>query len=181
MSDTNISNKAVEKATGKIWKEWFSILDDEDSTSKSHKEIASWLSKNFDISGWWCQMITVQYEREKGMRKVHEKADGFEAGKSKTFYHPIGKVYRAWLNEKMRKQWLEDPDFEIRTSTENKSIRITWPDQTNVEVYFTVKGEEKTQISIQHNKLPVQSEVKKRKNYWQKQINRLAEFLDTQK
>jgi len=179
MSDTNISNEAVQNATGKSWKEWFSILDRENSTSKSHKEIASWLSKNFDISGWWCQMITVQYERERGMRKVHEKKDGFEASKSKTFYHPVEKVYRAWLNEEMRKQWLKDPDFEIRTSTENKSIRITWPDRTNVEVYFTVKGKEKTQISIQHNKLPKQSDVKERKAYWQKQINRLSEFLNS--
>lgn len=181
MSDTRISDEAVKKTTGKIWKEWFSILDDEDSTSKPHKEIASWLSKNFDISGWWCQMITVQYERERGMREVHEKKDGFEAGKSKTFYHPIERVYKAWQDETVRKKWFEGPDFEIRTSTENKSIRITWPDQTNAEVYFTVKGEGKTQISIQHNKLPAASEVKERKKYWQKQINRLADFLDTQK
>lgn len=179
MSDTKISNEAVEKATGKIWKEWFSILDKETSTSKSHKEIASWLSNNFDVSGWWCQMITVQYERERGMRKVYEKADGFEAGKSKTFHIPVEKVFGAWIDPNARKQWLETPDCEIRTFTENKSIRITWPDQTNVEVYFTVKGEEKTQISIQHNKLPAQSEVKKRKAYWQKQIGKLSDFLNS--
>lgn len=179
MSDTKISNDAVEKATGKTWKEWFSILDDDHSTSKSHKEIAAWLGEHFDISGWWCQMITVQYERDRGIRKVYEKADGFETGKSKTYHSPVDKVFEAWIKPEARKQWLESPEFEIRTFTENKSIRITWPVQTNVEVYFTVKGEEKTQISIQHNKLPKQSDVKERKGYWQKQINRLADFLNS--
>lgn len=177
MSDTNISNKAVQKATGREWKEWFALMDDSDSTSKSHKEIAAWLSERFEISGWWAQMVTVQYERERGMRKVHEKKDGFEAGKSKTFHLPVSKLYKAWVKQEVRKKWLDTPDFEIRTATENTSIRITWPDKTNVVVYFTVKGEEKTQITIQHNKLSDHSEVKERKAYWQKQIRQLGQFL----
>lgn len=177
MADTNISNKAVKKTTGKIWKEWFSILDGNGSTSKSHKEIASWLSENYDISGWWCQMITIQYERERGMRKVHEKADGFEAGKSKTYYFPVQNIYEAWIDPDRRKQWLKTPEFEIRTSTENKSIRITWPDETNVVVYFYPKGDNKTQISVQHNKLENQEDVMKRKAYWQAQLIKLNTFL----
>jgi hypothetical protein len=180
MSDTNISNEAVQNATGKVWKEWFSILDREHSTSKSHKEIASWLSEHFDISGWWAQMVTVQYERERGLRKVHEKKDGFEASKSKTFHRQIKKVFEAWIKPEKRKLWLESPDFDIRISTENKSIRISWPDETNVAVYFTAKGAEKTQVSIQHNKLPKQSDVNKRKAYWQKQINSLSDYLSSQ-
>lgn len=152
-------------------------MDDKDSTSKSHKEIASWLSENYDISGWWCQMITVQYERERGMRKVHEKADGFEAGKSKTYHFPIQNIYEAWINPDLRKQWLETHEFEIRTSTEYKSIRITWPDETNVAIYFYPKGDEKTQISVQHNKLENQEDVTKRKAYWHAQLLKLNKFL----
>lgn len=177
MTDTKISNEAVGKATGKVWREWFSILDDEDSTSKSHKEIAAWLGEHYDISGWWCQMITVQYERERGMRKVHEKANGFEAGKSKTFYYPVDRLYEMWIDPDKRKQWLETPDFEIRTATENKSMRITWPDETNVEVYFTAKGDDKTQISVQHNKLDSQKSVAERKAYWQTQLTKLNTYL----
>lgn len=33
MSDTDISDEAVEEATGKVWKEWFSLLDDWPSAS----------------------------------------------------------------------------------------------------------------------------------------------------
>ncbi len=178
MSDTNISDKAVQKATGKAWEEWYSILDEEDSTSKSHKEIAAWIGDNFDISGWWCQMVTVQYERERGLRKVHEKADGFEAGKSKTFYVGVDKLYGAWIDGKQRAEWLDAPDFEIRTATENKSIRITWPDDTNVELYFTDKGEEKSAVSIQHNKLERQRDVDEKKTYWQTQLKNLNTYLE---
>lgn len=177
MADTNISDEAVKKATDKNWEEWFSILDDENSTSKSHKEIAAWLGDHFDISGWWTQMITVQYERERGMRKVHEKQDGFEATKSKTLHFPVERLYRAWIEPGIRRRWLETPDFEIRTSTKNKSIRITWPDETNVEVYFNSKGKEKAQISVQHNKLEGQEEVAHRKAYWQTQLTKLGTFL----
>lgn len=177
MSDTNISNEAVQKATGKVWGDWFEILDNEDSTAKSHKEIASWLADHFDISGWWIQMITVQYERVRGMRKVHEKRDGFEASKSKTFHAPVNKLYQAWLNPEKRKQWLETSDFEIRMSSENKSLRITWPDDTNVVVYFNVKSDNKTQVSVQHNKLKKQDEVSKRKAYWQEQLKQLKSWL----
>lgn len=180
MSDTKISNKAVLKATGKNWKEWFEILDREGSIAKQHKEIATWLGNNFEISGWWAQMITVQYERERGMRKVHEKADGFSASKSKTYHFPVHELFKAWINPEERKEWLENPNFEIRTFDKNKTIRITWPDQTHVDVSFAIKGKRKTQVSIQHNKLPEQSDVKKQKSYWQNQINRLSDFLKNQ-
>lgn len=180
MSDTNIGNEAVKKATGKGWKDWFSILDKEGSTSKSHKEIAAWLSENSELSGWWAQMVTVQYERERGMRKVHEKKDGFEAGKSKTFSVPIETIYDAWINRTKRSEWMDDPKFTIRKANTNKSIRITWPDNTNLVVYLTAKGPKKTQISIQHNKLKNKSDVKERKIYWQKQIQQLSNFLNQQ-
>lgn len=125
-------------------------------------------------------MITVQYERERGMREVHEKKDGFEAGKSKTFYYPVSRLFQAWIDPMQRKLWLDDPEFEIRTSTENKSIRISWPDETNVAVYFTKKDDDKTQVSIQHNKLSKKAEVIERKSYWQKQLKRLSDFLNSQ-
>lgn len=177
MSDTNISNEAINKATGKKWDEWYDILDREDSTAKSHKEIAAWLANHFDISGWWTQAITVQYERDRGLRKVHEKPDGFEATKSKTFYFPVRKLYQAWVDPSKRAQWLEHPDFEIRTANENKSLRITWPDETNVAVYFNKKNESKTQVSVQHGKLQKQDEVARRKAYWKNQFDKLNTFL----
>lgn len=177
MSDTNISNEAVQKATGKGWKHWFALLDEAESTSKTHKEIAAWLSEHSELSGWWTQMITVQYERERGLREVHEKKDGFEAGKSKTFYLPVDKLYQAWIDPAQRKQWLEAPDFEIRTATKNKSIRISWPDETNVVVDFAVKGEAKAQISIQHNKLADKKKVVKWKAYWHSQLSKLDDYL----
>lgn len=177
MSANRISNKAVQNATGKNWEKWFKILDKEGSTSKSHKEIAGWLKNNFNISGWWSQMITVQYERDRGMRQLHERKDGFVAGKTKTFHVPVKKLYRAWFDPSQRRQWMENPDFNIRSATKNNSIRIIWPDKTNVTVYFAVKGENKTQISIQHTRLKSKEEVSHYKIYWHTQLTNLGAHL----
>lgn len=44
------SGKAVQKSTGKEWEEWFSIID---SVGKGmeHKDIASYLHKEFQVTG----------------------------------------------------------------------------------------------------------------------------------
>ena len=34
-----------------------------------HKDIASFLHKEFQVTGWRSQMITVAYEKEKGLRE----------------------------------------------------------------------------------------------------------------
>lgn len=57
---------------GRNWKEWFSILDSIGKRMK-HKDIASYLHREFHVTGWWSQMITVAYEKEKGLRENHQK------------------------------------------------------------------------------------------------------------
>lgn len=173
----DISNKAVKNKTGKNWEEWFGLLDDAGAQTMEHKEIASYLRNNFELSGWWAQSVTVEYERSRDMRQKYEKPGGFEATKSKTFSFSVNKLYYAWEKEKQRRQWLENPDFTIRKSTENKSLRITWPDDTHISVEFYPKGKEKTQVTIQHSKLKDKQEVMKRKTYWQVQLNKLGTFL----
>ncbi|HLG37716.1 MAG TPA: hypothetical protein VI338_06240 [Nitrososphaera sp.] len=58
---------------------------------------------------------------------------------SRTFQVPVGILYNHWSNEEMRKQWLKD-QVVIRKATVNKSMRITWSDNTHVDVYFYEKG-----------------------------------------
>jgi hypothetical protein len=39
-----VSDEAVKKATGKAWRQWFSLLDRVGASAMSHREIARWLS-----------------------------------------------------------------------------------------------------------------------------------------
>ena len=66
------SDEAVQAATGKTWVEWFLILDDAGSVHRTHAETAKWLADVEDVPSWWSQMITVEYERARGLKKVNE-------------------------------------------------------------------------------------------------------------
>jgi hypothetical protein len=124
-------------------------------------------------------MITVGYEQERGLRKPHQKPNGFEIGVSKTIKVPIGTAYLLFQDAKMRRRWLADPDFEIRKATMNKSLRITWVDnRTSLSVDFYSKSANKTQIAVQHQKIETSKQAEKMKSYWAAQLERLKEVFE---
>lgn len=175
---SKIGDDAVKAKTGKTWSEWFKIVDDADAARMTHKEMVAYLGENFDISGWWQQMITVTYEQARGMRKAHEKPEGYQISRSKTFSAPVSNLFKAWEDEKTRKRWMKDSAFTIRKKNPNKNIRITWIDNvTIVEVMFYPKGDSKTQVVVQHSKLPNAKKAEEMKGYWGEQLERLGEFL----
>lgn len=175
---TIASDEAVKKATGKTWAEWCRVLDTAGAEALDHKGIVALLRTENDIGAWWCQMVTVGYERARGLRKKHEKPDGFEVSVNKTIGAPIATLYRAWSDLKQRKRWLADPAFTVRTATENKSMRITWIDgRSRVEVAFYAKGAAKSQVSVQHGRLASAAAGERMKAYWRKALGGLAERL----
>ena len=173
------SDKAVLKSTGKKWEEWFSILN---SIGKrmEHKDIASYLHKEFQVTGWWSQMITVAYEKEKGLRENHQRPDGYSISVSKVIGVSVATLHRHCENKELQDKWLSKYDGEmiIRKSTPNKSMRITWADgKTNLDINFYDKGKSKTQIVVQHSKLSDNKQVDKMKLYWRDSLERLSQSL----
>lgn len=61
-----ISTEKVKMRTGKDWGEWFGILDQLGAKEKGHKATAKHLSEKYHLSGWWSQVVTIRYEKEKG-------------------------------------------------------------------------------------------------------------------
>lgn len=171
-----IGDDAVKTKTGKDWKQWFSLLDKADSSKKSHKEIAEYLHSK-GVPGWWAQMITVMYEQERGLRDVHQKADGYSASASRTFAAPVSSLYSHWAEEKLRGKWLEGEKIMVRKATKEKSIRITWHDDTIVEVNFYPKGYSKSLVAVQQNKLAKAADVLRAKDYWHSAFDRLEILL----
>lgn len=172
-----ISDEAVNAKTGKIWSEWFKILDNVGAEKMTHKEIVAYLGKNYGMGRWWQQMVTVTYEQARGLRKVHEKPEGFQISKSKTISAPVSKLFKAWANESIRKQWMKDASFTIRKKTTDKNMRLTWIDNaTRVEVMFYPKGDTKTQVVVQHSKLPNAKIAEHMKAYWTECLRKLQGF-----
>ena len=173
-----MSNAAVHAKTGCDWKKWVRVLDAKGAASMSHKEIAKYAYDQFDISGWWAQMVTVGYERIKGLRDVGQVCDGkYQASKSKTLPVPVTKLYRAFSVARSRNRWLPDVKLNVRKATPGKSMRITWEDGTSVEAYFTAKGAKKSQVAIQHRKLVKKADVVKAKAYWGERLTALGKIL----
>ena len=56
-------------------------------------------------------------------------------------------------------------------------MRIAWPDQTSVAVGFTGKGPTKSQVAIQHEKLPDKAAATRLKQYWEQRLAGLGEVL----
>jgi hypothetical protein len=172
-----ISSSAVKRATGKEWKDWLAILDRAGAGRLGHAAIAAWLAqKHPELGGWWSQMVTVGYEQARGLRVRHQTAQGFKVSASKTVAAPVAKLYEAFFAPKLRKKWLEDPDFEIRTTTVNKSMRIVWPDGTAVSANFYPKGA-KSQVALEHSKLPDAKAAQRRKAWWAENLARLPKVV----
>jgi len=174
-----ISDKAVKESTGKTWKEWFFLLNQDGSKKMEHKDIAKLLSFKYKLTPWWSQMVTVQYERDVKGRKQHQTAEGFQVSKSITLPFSITKIYNAINSPLKRIVWLKDPAITITKSTKDKSIRGKWIDKkTNIEFQFYSKDKNKTQLAVQQSKIKLAIEAERMKKYWGEQLSNLKKYLE---
>jgi hypothetical protein len=172
----SMSDDAVLKATGKTWKEWFAELDRAGGKELDHRGIVA-LAGVGGAGPWWQQMVTVEYERARGLRAKHERPDGYSVSKSVTLGVPVDDAFGWWNDAKTRAKWL-GKGLTVRKANANKSMRITWCDQrTSVEVNFWRKGPEKCQVAVQHSKLADAGEAAKMKAYWGMKLEQMAKRL----
>jgi hypothetical protein len=171
------SDEAVKAKTGKVWAEWFRILDRAGAEKMAHKEIAEYLRDEQNVGPWWGQMVAVAYEHERGIREKFQKCDGeFSTSGSRTIAAPMTKAFAAWTDEKVRKRWLPDGKLEITTATPGKYVRGKWG-TSRLSVGFYSKGAAKTQVAVDHGKLANSKECAKMKSYWFNALNRLEKTL----
>lgn len=171
-----VSDDAVATKTGRTWDEWIRVLDAEGCATMTHREIVAVVGDRFDVGPWWQQMVTVGYERARGLRGVHETTQGYQVGASKTVGVPLEALWRAWSDTRTRRRWLAD-DFTVRKATEPKSMRITWHDGSDVQVLFYAKGDAKSQVTVDHRKLP-QPRVDEVKAFWKERLGALRAQLE---
>lgn len=176
-----MSDAAVVKATGRAWPAWFALLDNDGAASLPHPRITGLVQKR-GASPWWSQMIAVQYERARGLRDVNQKADGYSASSSRTIEAPVSALFRAWYDPTSRRSWIGDAEITIRRATPDKSLRITWHPaagpETPVEVNFYPKGPGRSQLAVQHNKLPSRRAFEQMKVYWGDRLGVMKAMLE---
>jgi hypothetical protein len=179
VSKAGMSDAAVRSKTGRTWAEWVAVLDAAGAAQMTHRDIAQYLHEEHSVPEWWTQTVTVGYERIRGLRDVGQRRGGdYETNKSKTVGVPLARLFDAFLDARQRRKWLGAVDLEIRRATANKTMRITWDDATNVQVQFTAKGPDKSQVAIQHGKIASKSRAEELKRYWTEKLDGLAKQLE---
>ena len=163
MAKTAISTEAVAAKTGKGWDEWFALLDKDKADTLPHKAIAELLNQKYELSMWWAQMVTVNYERARGLREIHETKRGFVASISKTINRSREDLWQ-FLQEPLRLQWLKIP-HEVASFNAPKTLRFKMPDGSRVEFGVIDKGK-KCSITAQQTYLKDAEAVAKQKDFW---------------
>jgi uncharacterized protein YndB with AHSA1/START domain len=175
-----MSDEAVQAKTGHTWLEWFAILDAAGAQQMTHKQIVACLHNQHGVGPWWQQAVTVAYEQARGLRELHEMPDGYQVSVSKTIAAPAAALFEAWMDAATRERWLPGAAFTVRKATPNKTIRALWYDgATNLDVQLYPKGEQKTQVTVQHNKLADSDAAARMKADWAAALDRLKTLLES--
>ena len=174
----SMSDDAVKARTGKTWVEWFAILDAAGASKMTHPQIATYLSTEQAVPDWWSQMVTVTYEKARGLREQHQRPDGYQISKGKTIQASAMRVFNAWNEAAERSEWLSTLEITITTATPGKSIRASVSDGTRLDVNIYAKGEERTQIALQHQKISDADTAETWKTFWADALEGLRKKLE---
>ena len=173
-----IGDVALKAKTGKNWQTWFALLDKANAKKMNHTEIATYLYDKQKQDGWWAQMVAVTYEQVRGLRQKYEKPGGYEVSVSKVIPVPLSSLYKSWMDEKVRNQWLKEKGMVVSKATPHKSIRAAWNDnKTRLDINFYDKGSSKSQVVVQHARLANITEAEKMKKYWKEKLEKLNGVL----
>lgn len=171
-----MSDASVSKKTGRTWAQWVRVLDAVGAAEKPHREIAEHVS-SLGTPDWWSQMVTVGYERIRGLRdRGQRRGGGYEATKSRTFDVPVEKLFHAFANARIRRRWLP-VKLTVRSATPRKYMRLTWEDGAPVQLGFFSKGAGKSAVAVAHQKLPDRSAADAMKKVWSEHFDRLGQLL----
>lgn len=199
--DASISDAAVKRATGHGWAYWYKALDKFRAAEKGHTAAAKHLRDVYNTTLWWSQMITVQYERQKGLREVNQSCSGrYQVSVSRTIAVPVESAWDAfaktsklnkWFTSGAKQRFAEGGQYsngdgnhgEFRRIVPMKRIRFTWNSKHHkpgsiVEVRFVDKGE-KCGVTVDHSNLPSLEDVEDLRKSWSWAMDSLKSFLET--
>jgi hypothetical protein len=173
----NMSDAAVKAKTGKSWAGWFGALDKAGAAKLKHPQIAQLLREKHGVPGWWCQMVTVEYELARGLRLRHQTATGFSVSVSKTIATTLSALYAATSNAARRKQWFPKGKFELSSRTQDRYFRGAW-NGARLEIGFYAKEGGKAQIAIGVSKLANRADVDRERAAWKAALAKLQNLLE---
>jgi hypothetical protein len=174
-----MSDEILPARTGRVWGEWYEILNAWGAIDRPHPEIARWLVDEHGVSGWWAQELTVRFEHATGRRQPGQRSDGFSATATKTVAVPVEQLFDAFLDDATRARWLPAEGMRLRTATPHRSARFDWAGGQRLAIGFESKGDAKSTVSIEHMKLPDGAAVEREKPLWRDRLAELKRLLES--
>ena len=173
-----MSDAAIKEKTGCDWAMWVKALDYSRADELSHREIARLVKEKYDTPAWWTQMVTVGYERIKGLRERGQQRSGtFTMNRSRTFAVDVETLYDAWSDGRRRRRWIGETGLKVRSTTAPKSMRLQMADGAIVVVGFYAKGNAKRSVALVQARLPVRETAEGVKQRWSERLEALSEEL----
>jgi hypothetical protein len=170
----------MRRSTGRDREQWFAVLDAWGAGGRPYQDIAAWLMGEHDLSNWWAQKLIVEYEQARGLRTPGQRPDGtLTTGVSKTVNVPVERLYEAFVDTDVRERWLPDAVMRERTSRPGRSARFDWEDgTTRVSVVFHAVSDTKSQVALEHERLPDTEAADKAKGFWRERMAALKALLE---
>ncbi|MQA03517.1 MAG: hypothetical protein GEV07_12630 [Streptosporangiales bacterium] len=174
------ATKRERRAAGRTYDEWFALLDEWGAPGRPYREIADWLEQEQGLSSWWAQKLIVEYEQARGLREPGVRPGGtFAAGASKTVNVAVECLYAAVVDPAERERWLPGVVLRERTSHACRSARFERPDDgTRVAITFEAKGAAKSQLAVEHERLPDAETAQQTKAFWRDRLTVLKAALE---
>jgi hypothetical protein len=184
----------VVKKTGHGYDHWFAVLDAFGAAAKGHTASAAHLYGEHGVPGWHSQMITVAYERERGLRALNQSGAGdFQVNVSKTVPAPMADVVDALGDARRRAQWLKRADVSLGRALEAAlsgpkarqvkvksaalaGLRYPW-DDGRVEIWIAGKPNGRTSVVASMTKLTGPEQVEERRAQWKTALEGLKGHL----
>jgi hypothetical protein len=167
------------KATGRGFDHWFAVLDAFGAPAKGHTASAAHLQEDHGVRGWHAQMITVAYERTRGLRSPNQSCTGeFQVGVSKAVASTVDDIVAAMRG----RGWLDGADPELARAypdpapwTVNRAggakLRFRWGEGA-VEIRVTPKKNGATVVA-DTLKLADAAQVERRRSQWRAALEKL--------
>jgi hypothetical protein len=177
VADPGMGDDSLVKGTGHDWDHWLRVLDEWDGTARTHPAIARYLHEVHGVPGWWSQTVTVGYERARGLRALHETTRGFEVTVSKTVAAPVAHVWPLLRDPARLAGWVSPAQLAYRSDTEGKRVGYTAGDGTAVSIYLAPKGEDRSTVTVNHEKLADAEAVATERTHWRARLSRLGDLV----
>lgn len=174
---SKVSDESIREKTGGTMEVWSLRIREAGLAEAPHKDIAAWLERKWGMDPWWCQEVTVQFEKLTGRRITGQTAgSGFQVGVSGTFPVSVSRLWEYLTRERALSQFVleEDPavlvkeedggtgksgiEWKITVSKEDSHFRMKWKlpgweEASILQVRITEKGPSKSSLTFHHEKL----------------------------